>query len=279
MSFYLNYTPPTLNKNLKLKELSFLQYRTLNKFIINNNNSHICDYFDSILQECLIERNAFDKLTNFDKFCALFLLRCTCVSPEIEFINNTAKAKASLLPLLQKCLDLKTEFSRLVKVDENIELELTLPKVLYFETLFDGLYESVSEVFFKGDKVNYDNKKELVETLPAEVLNALKQFSGDITEAFKPVVLNIGIKEKDQFSLSPYNLSLLEILKALYTANLKSILELQYVLVSKCRYNPDFIDKNTLTENLILANIYEDEVKRINEEQSKSFENPVAGNK
>ena len=279
MSFYLNYTPPTLNKNLKLKELSFLQYRTLNKFIINNNNSHICDYFDSILQECLIETNIFDKLTNFDKFCALFLLRCTCVSPEIEFINNTAKAKASLLPLLQNCLDLKTEFSRLVKVDENIELELTLPKLLYFETIFDGLYESVSEVFFKGDKVNYDNKKELVETLPAEVLNALKQFSSDITEAFKPVVLNIGIKEKDQFSLSPYNLSLLEILKALYTANLKSILELQYVLVSKCRYNPDFIDKNTLTENLILANIYEDEVKRINEEQSKSFENPVAGNK
>jgi hypothetical protein len=279
MSFYLNYTPPTLNKNLKLKELSFLQYRTLNKFIINNNNSHICDYFDSILQECLLEANVFNKLTNFDKFCALFLLRCTCVSPEIEFINNTAKAKASLLPLLQKCLDLKTEFSRVVKVDENIELELTLPKVLYFETLFDGLYESVSEVFFKGDKINYDNKKELVETLPAEVLNTLKQFSGDITEAFKPIVLNIGIKEKDQFSLSPYNLSLLEILKALYTANLKSILELQYVLVSKCRYNPDFIDKNTLTENLILANIYEDEVKRINEEQSKSFENPVAGNK
>jgi len=279
MSFYLNYIPPTLNKSLKLKELTFLHYRVLNKFLINNNNNHISDYFDTILQDCLVDKNDFENFTNFDKFCALFLLRCTCVSPEIEFLKNNAKSKASLLPLLQKCLDLKTEFKKIVKVDDNIELELTLPKILHFDTLFDALYDSISSVLFKGNSVNFGDKKELVEILPAEVSTHLKQFSNDIIEAFKPIVLNIGVNEKDQFSLSPYNLSFLEILKALFAANLKNILELQYVLVSKCRYNPDFVDKNTLTENLILTNIYEDEVKRINEEQNKAFDKPTIGNK
>jgi len=279
MSFHLNFTSPTLNKNFKLKELSFSQYRTLNKFLINNNNNHISEYLDIILHECLVEKNEFLDLSSFDKFCALFLLRCTCISPEIEFLKNNLKSKASLLPFLQKCLDFKTEFFETVKVDENIELKLSLPKIFFFETYFDAMYESIDSVYHNGNLVEYSNKKELVEILPAGVLNSLKEFSEKITDAFKPLVLNIGVNEKDQFSLTPYNLSFLEILKALFSANLKNIFELQYVLVSKCRYNPDYVDKNTLAENLILLSVYEEEVKKINEEQSKSIDKQNLGNK
>ena len=279
MSFYLNFTPPSLGIDLKLKEMGFGHYRILNKFLINNNNFHITEYFDKILLDCLEEKDAITSLSNFDKFCGLFLLRCACISPEIEFNVGPSPKKALLLPLLKKSLDAKTTFSKKVVINEDIEISITLPKILYFETQFDALYDSIDEVFFKDKKVIFNNKKELIDTLPAHVLTHLKDFSKQVEKDFNPIVLDVGINEKDKFSLSPYNLSLLEILKALYSTNLKSIIELQYILVSKCRYSADYIDKNTLAENLIIANIYEAEMKRINEEQNKAMEKPGLGNK
>lgn len=277
MSFYLNFIQPSTGQNLKLKELNFYHYKTLNKFLINNNNFHIAEYFDDILNECLVEENSFSSFTNFDKFCALVLLRCTCVSPEIEYNVGATSAKSSLLPFLKRCLDLKIDFNKTVKVDDNIEVIFSLPKSLYFETVLDALQDTIFDVFYQNKKVIYNNKKELIETLPAEVFKYAKKFSEEIDSMFSEVKMNIGVKEKDQFAISPFNLSFFEILKALYLGNLKNIIELQYVLVNKCRYSAEYVDKYTLAENLILANIYETEVKKINEEQSKSMETQVPG--
>jgi len=276
MSFYLNYFAPTLQKNLHLKEINFLQYKTLNKFLINNNSQHIQEYFDIILKECIVEDI---ELTNFDKFCALFLLRCTCISSEIEFYVGNSTKKGSLMNFLKKCLDFKTEFNKRIKIDENIEIVLNLPKSFIFETTFDALYETISEVYYKGKKLIYSSNSELMEVLPADILNHLKEYSKNLDKEFKNLVLDVGVKEKDQFSISPFNTSMFEVLRALFNSNFRNILELQYLLVSKCRYNPDYIDKNTLLENLILANIYEDEVKKINEEQDKALEKTKPGNK
>jgi len=276
MSFYLNYFAPTLQKNLHLKEINFLQYKTLNKFLINNNNLHIQEYFDTILKECLVEDV---ELTNFDKFCALFLLRCTCISPEIEFYVGTTTKKASLMNFLKKCLDFNIEFSKKIKIDESIEVVLNLPKSFVFETTFDALYETISEVFYNGKRLIYNSNAELMEVLPADILTHLKDYSKNLDKEFKNLVLDVGVREKDQFSVSPFNLSMFEVLRALFNSNFRNILELQYLLVSKCRYNPDYVDKNTLMENLILANIYEDEVKKINEEQDKALEKTKPGNK
>lgn len=279
MSFYINLYVPTQGKNVKVKELSFEHYKTINKFLINNNNQHIADYFDVILKDCLVDSDDFIHFTSFDKFCALLLLRCICVSPDIEFKNGAINSKASILPFLQKCIDFKMDFTQTITVD-NLDIQLTLPKILNFETVFDVLHDSISKVFFNKKEIVYPpNKDDLLEMLPAEIMTHLKNFSDKTTENFKALILDIGVQQDTKITLSPYNLSLLEILKALFTANLKSIIELQYVLVSKISYSPEYIDKNTLAENLVLVNIYETEMKSLKEEQTKGLENPLAVNK
>jgi hypothetical protein len=272
MEFYLNFDSPTLNKSLKLKEVSFEKYRILNKFLINNNNFHISEYFDVILNDCLIEKEFFTQLTNFDKFCALFLLRCISVSPEVEFKKDKINSKASLMPFLKTCLDFKIDFLKTIKLDENIKITLSLPKQLAFENMFDIYYDSINKVFYNEKEIVYPHdRSKLIEMLPAEITNHLKKFADETTEMFKKIVLNIGLSKEEKITITPFNLSFIEILKALYSANLKSIMELQYLLVSKMFYSPEYVDKNTLAENLVLANIYEAEVKKLNEEQAKSF--------
>lgn len=272
MEFCLNFDAPTLGKSLKLNEISFKQYRTLNKFLINNNNFHISDFFNNILKECLVEKEYFDTLSNFDKFCALFLLRCISVSPDIEFKKDKINSKASLMPFLKTCLDFKIDFFKTIKLDENVKVVLSLPKQLAFDNIFDVYYDCIHQVFYNDKEIVYPHdRSKLLEMLPAEITKHLKEFADETTDKFKSVVLNIGLSKDEKVAITPFNLSLIEILKALYSANLKSIMELQYLLVSKLFYTPEYIDSNTLAENLVLANIYEFEVKKMNEEQAKSF--------
>jgi len=270
--FYIDFYSPTLQKNLKVKELTFKQYRDLNKFIINNNNFFIADYFDTIIKDCLYDKEYFDHLTNFDKFCLLFLLRCLFVSPDIEYKNGPNAVKQQLIPFLKKYFNFKTEFSEELNNDP-LKVIISLPKILFFDNIYDALYSSVDRIYIDNNEIEFLNNPEeklkIIENLPAEILTGLKSFSDRITKDFSSLTLEVGIDKKNKVELNPYNTSLFEILKAMFTANLKNIYEVQYLLVSKLRYSADYIDKNTLAENLVLCNLYETEMAKLKEEQDK----------
>lgn len=269
MSFFINFKVPTLDKEIKLKEVDFKTFKVINKFLINQNNNHINEFFDEILKDCIVEKEIFSLLTNFDKFCALLLLRCTSISPFLEYSEKSMSVKKPLLPFLNKCLDFKTDFSHYFTVDDY-EIHLSLPSKLYFEDIFDAFYSSVTKIYHKNRLVDIEitNKNSFIDELPAEITVKIKKYSDNIKNSFSEIVFDIIDSDKnDKLPLSPFNLSFFEILKALYTSNLKNIFELQYILVSKLNYSADYVDSNTLTENLILCNIYEQEMQKMKEEQ------------
>jgi len=269
MSFFINFPIPSPGKSVKLKEISFLSFKTVNKFLINQNNLHIEEYFNEILKECLVEKDIFSELTNFDKFCALFLLRCTSISPDIEFNEKSLSIKKPLIPFLSKCLDLKTNFSQVIHI-ENYEITVRLPDKLYFTDIFEAMYSSIYSIYYKGSKLSFTEheKTSIIDNLPAEITVKVKEFIEKTKNNFSSLVFDLlSTNSENILTLSPYDLSFFEILKALYTSNLKNILELQYILVSKLHYAADYIDSNTLTENLILCNIYEQELQKAKEEQ------------
>jgi hypothetical protein len=269
MPFFINFKIPTLDTEVKLKEVSFKTFKTINKFLINQNNNHINEFFDEILMECLVEKDIFYKLTNFDKFCALFLLRCTSISPTIEYTDKGINVKKALLPFLNKCLDFKTNFSKQIHLD-SYEIMLNLPDTLFFNDIFDAFYSCIHKVYIKNSEIDFKsvNKAGFIDNLPAEVTSRIKEYSDSIKTDFSKLVFDVLANESDnKLTLSPFDLSFFEILKALYTSNLKNIFELQYILVSKLNYSADYVDNSTLTENLILCNIYEQEMQKLKEEQ------------
>jgi len=269
MSFYINFKVPTGNKEVKLKEVTFKTFKTINKFLINQNNVHIAEFFDEILLDSLVNKDVFSEFTNFDKFCALFLLRCTSISPTIEYSDKSITVKKPLLPFLSKCLDFISDYSTHFALNDY-EIHLSLPHKLFFNDIFDAYYSSVSKIYFKNKLINFEieDKTSFIDNLPAEVTFKIKDYSNNIKNKFSELVFDVTSNESNEkLTLSPYDLSFFEILKALYTSNLKNIFELQYILVSKLNYSADYIDSNTLTENLILCNIYEQEMQKLKDEQ------------
>jgi len=276
--FYVNFYSPSLKRDLKVKELTFKQYKIVNKFLLNNNNFHIAEYFDNIVSECLIEKDVFEQLNNFDKFCLLLLLRCTFVSKDIEYMEGTSTVKIPLLTFLNNCIDFKSEFASEIIIDK-LRVNITLPKALYFENLLDAYYSSIDKVFVDSEEVDIfstslEEKQKIIEQLPAEVTSHIDNFSKRIIKEFSTLVLTVGMKDTDKVIVSPYNTSMFEILKALFSTNLKNIYEMEYILNSKISLSDRAIEQNTLSENLVLCKIYEAEIAKMNEEQSKSVDKP-----
>lgn len=275
--FFFNGYAPTLQKDIKLKELSFAQYKTLNKFITNNNDTHISDYFTKILQENIVEKDVLPYLTSYDKFCSLLMLRCISVSPNIEYKKEGGNYKFPLIPFLQQCLDIKTQFSKEIKVD-NITFLLGLPFSFTFNDMIDVFYDMLHAVQTEKEeilvnKLSIEEKNRLFQSIPISTTQHLQDYFTILNNDFKN--LNLDMKLGSIIPLRPYDASMLELLKALYNSNLTNLYELQYILVSKTQFSAEYIDKNTLAENLILQNLLEKEYEKMENAKNSNVEKPI----
>jgi len=276
MSFYLNYESPLLKSSFKLKELTFKQFRELNKFILSNNNLFIEGFFDTILNENLNDKGSLQQFTNFDKFCCLLLLRSVNVSPDLEIFEKNRNIKLPLSDFLKKCLDFNTQVKKTL-LHNNIKINLNLPSVFVINNLLD-LTDSViksieiDSVCYDFNELNTTNKKEIIDYLPANVIFDIKQYYENLIEQFKYIFFTIP-SLNETINLNPFDGSFLEILKLLFRANLKNIYEMQYFMVSKLHYTPDYIDNNTFVENALILRLFEDKLKK-QEEMSKKSKQP-----
>lgn len=276
MSFYLNFEPPTLKTSLKIKELSFKQFRELNKYILTNNNTFVEHFINTIIFENLEEKNIFYKLTNFDKFCCMLLLRSVCISPELEMFQKKQNIKISISEFLNNCLNFKPNFVKTV-VHQNYEITFGLPNSFVIENFLELPHLAIKNVKIEDSLYNFDDiehslRNEIIESLPGNVIFEIKTFFDEIVEGFKSLEFKIPNIE-EAITLNPYDGTFIEILKLIFRANLTNIYEMQYILVSKLHYTPDYLDNNTFTENLLIIRLFEDEIKR-QEEQNKKSKTP-----
>jgi len=275
--FYVNAYVPSLQKDYKLKELSFDQYKTLNKFITNNNDNHISDYFYKILELNIVESRDVPLFTSFDKFCILLMLRCISVSPNVEYKKENSNFKFPLIPFLQQCLDIKTTFNKQITIDNTV-FTLGLPHSFVFNDMFDIFYELLNSITVQNKTIwvhnlTLDEKNKLFQSLPISTTKLLQEYYNIIKNDFKN--LNLDMKLGPIIELRPYDASMLELLKALYTSNLSNLYELQYILVSKSQFSAEYIDKNTLAENLILQNLLEKEYEKMEAQKNSNVEKNI----
>jgi hypothetical protein len=272
MSFYLNYESPVLKKSFKIKELTFGQFRDLNKYILSNNNIFIESFFDEILTNNLEHKDLLKQLCNYDKFCILVLLRTVNISPELEIFEKNKNFKVPLKDFLNKCLNFTHDTTKTIE-HGNIKIKLELPASFVINNLLDLTDMVVKRVEIDNSILNFNEieselKKEIIETLPANIIFDIKKFYENLVNVFSELSFTLP-SINETINLNPFDSSLLEILKLLFRANLKNIYEMQYFMVSKIYYTPEYIDNNTFVENVLLLRLFEDELKKQDELSKK----------
>jgi len=273
MAFYLNFETPTLKIPLKIKELSFKQFRELNKYILSNNNEFIEGCLNTIIFDNLENKTQFYKLTNFDKFCCMLLLRSVCVSPDLEVFQKKQNVKISVSDFLNTCLNFNKEFTKII-TQPDIEVTLELPNNFVIQNFLELPHLVIKKVKIQDSTYNFneldeDIKNDIIETLPGSIIFEIKTFFEETVEKFKALEFKIPSFE-EAITLNPFDGTLLELLKLIFRANLSNIYEMQYILVSKLYYTPEYLDDNTFTENLLIIRLFEDEIKRQEDQHKKS---------
>jgi hypothetical protein len=275
MEFYLNFTAPSTSQSLKIKELSFKQLRVLNKFLHNKNNISINNCLEKILEENIIDYNKKMNLNLQDKFCIFLLLRLASISPEIEIKKGNFTKKTSLEPFYTQISTLKLK--TLPDIEDNgIKIKMNLPKQFYYNDIFCSFSDAIDTIQIKQNQLVETNelsqseKQNLFDSLPASILEKIYNYKQLIETEFKAITLNIDNENTIEFS--PFNASLFEVLKMLYFSDLKSLYDIQYMIVSKAHYNPEYADTNTLLENIILINNYSDEMSKTTDETKKALD-------
>jgi len=279
MDFFLSYTTIISKKKLFIKELTFKQLKVLNKFIQNKDEEAINICFESVLLENIQNLNTDDVLTNYDKFCLLFLLRLASISPEIELKKQNILTKVNLLPAYNTFFNINLNNNYTIE-NNSFKIKLSLPKSLHFNNIFDILLSSIDQIDIKTANelkiINFntlttEEKKIIFEKLPAYIINDINKTKQNIENAFTNVSLTIDTHNK--LPINPFNMSLFEMLKLLLTVDLKHLYDIQYALVHKLNFDAFYADNNTLTENIILINNYTEEMSKKMQETRKAMDN------
>jgi hypothetical protein len=279
MNFFLTYTSNITQNKFFIRELSFKQFKTLNKFLHNKNDETINSCFEQILQENILNKENYTTLTNFDKFCLLFLLRISSISSELEFKKDVFNTKINLLQQFNAI----SSFNKFTKttIQENfLKINLNLPKTLFFKDIFTVFLECIEDITItnNGKEQNIifstltaQQKLDFYNNLPISLISHIQDYKKTNETAANH--LTISFDNTNHPELNPFSLTLFDILKILFFTDLKSLYDMQYHIVNKVNFTPEYVENNTFLENLLILNHYSDELVRKEQEMKKQVDN------
>lgn len=271
------YTP-SMGCTQRYSEIRIKDLKNITKYIENQDNTGLCEYFTSLLTELGADIHA-NELDRIDKFCILLGLRIISIGPTLEMkftCESTQKEfnyKLDLFDILQKIADVEDLYrNNTVVLDENITIELGFPAKFTYENMDDIVFECLSKVTIKNRTFNI---KSLSEIERENILSLLPgSISKDIVDFIikKQKLLNdvVFLDVKSPFTADTdiivahfdgINDSIMEFIKTLYRVDIADMYNIIYILTSKLRFDAEYVENNlTFAEAVIYLNKYKQEL-------------------
>lgn len=273
---------PLLNREIRYSTLKNELYVELLKYITNNDDDGIANFFDYILESCINDKKLINELSNVEKFLILLDIRSISLGDTLEFIIKNKEIKYHITFIknnILKSLSKVREIAKLFNYDD-ISIELGIPNKLKIDSI-DLIYKEVikkiticgqTEYFYDLD----DESKDKIESiLPAKFTDDLYNYIKETKQAIDGINIITG-KENigtDTIPVNFYDNTMFAFLKSIYGENLLNMYELEYNLTCKLGISYDRFIKMTPNECKLFINFYNKDKKQ-EEEQSKATNNP-----
>ena len=266
---------PCVDKNIFVQELSFSDYGNIIKFTQNKDYKNLNRYFDYILKKNSEGVN-IDSLNRIDKTVILTMLRSLCVSPDLSLtfksdkIKRDYNKKIELSNIINKLSDFDWNHKKMVNIDDNISLELTLPRSLYISdvnTIIDECFYKIiiNENEFDLYDLSREEMIEFLEFLPSNIVPEIIEYIKETKNIHDDIVF---FNHKDPFDenaieheykFNIYDNTLFEFLMVLYTDNLKNHYQYNYILSSQCKIDTNYLQTCTPAEVNLYFKLFEEE--------------------
>jgi uncharacterized alkaline shock family protein YloU len=273
---------PVSNKVISLTELSYIELRGIVKNIANENNNIIANVFEETLQSHCSED--ITDLTAIDKLFILLTIRSVCVSPLLELAVTCPETKKqfnynqridNILNILRDNI-----FPEETKTyDKGMTITYCLPKSLYLnQDILDTVETVINNVSLNGH-IFYNITAEMVNKLPAVVLNDVNTYAIRVYERLKNIeLLNISSpyalnNTATVLTANVFDNSVIEFLKLCYNRDLMSLYKIEYFLMKQFRMSFETMQNLTIAEINVYINLFKEE----QEEQEKAEKQQASG--
>ena len=270
---------PIIKQTIRFKNLNNSHYFDILKFITNNDEEGLNDYFENLILDLIIDKSVFRDLSNLEKFLILLEMRSSSVGDSLQITgNNASKIDLSLMSIkntIQSKVD-KLDLNVCLKCGINYNVYISIPKIFLINDI-DKMYTEIIDKIEINDEVlsffnlTYIEKNLIISNIPATI-------SGDILSYIKDIQSSIGdiniITGNEKFGLETIKLSVFDktmfmFLKSIFTDDLYNYYELQYSLSNKMNVTYDHFMKMSPNECKLFINFYNNEMKKQEEAQQK----------
>jgi hypothetical protein len=283
MQFSSKLFLPVLNEEVRYLNLNNNNYLDILKFVTNNDDEGLIDYFDNILQEKILDKNLVSKLSVIEKFLILLDLRSILLGDKLQLINkeniNIDLSISSIRDNLIKNIN-NIELIKYINYN-NIQLCLSTPKSFDTENI-DKIYkEIIDKIKIDEDIIDFysltdEDKDHIINNLPANLAQELLEyieFCQDISQNIDIIKGNdrIGL---DSVPLRVFDKTLFMFLKNTFGNDLMGFYELQFNMMSKLNVSSDNFMKMSPAECKIFIQFYNQDMKRQEDAQKSSSSMP-----
>lgn len=284
---------PSLDKSLYFYEFTNKQYKTFAKILLNEDIDVINIFIDTLIEELCKEDINVKLLTVIDKLYIMFTFRANNVGPTLEFnidledSDDNFKFNVELLPLLEKLEQYKLQ-AHIEFNDQGISGTASYPKRFFKQPdMYDIVYDCIDTVRFGERDIDlsrftFEQRKAILQEIPSSfvpvLLKSLRDYDVNISkEPFVDVKTDRDLSFDKQMYISLFNNSMYEMLRMIYTVNLRDFYTYEYTLIKKFKFSYDHISSMTPAELHVYFNVISEDIEREKKEQEKSNETTQFG--
>ena len=249
ISNYFNFN--VNNKNVKLREISFFEYKNLCKKLITDDLDDLNLIFNEVVDSTVIG----PPLNCLEKLQCLMLLRNMVYGNEFTFVYEDKKVHTDLTLILQN-VNFNLE---LVEVEtEDARFIFNLPDNFYSKTI-DGLIIDCLKKIEMGEReidcsvFTFDQKKQILNELTLPMFETSKKLQSKLSDLnitfYKDVTLNI------------YDGSFLFFLKRIFQDDMNNVYNFEYTCIRNLKLGALDMEKYTYPELKIFLQSLTKEMK------------------
>lgn len=279
MKFTTKIHLPILKKEIRYSTIKNSNYFDIIKFITNNDDEGLNNYFEWILSEIIVDKSIVSKLSNIEKFLIILDNRSITIGDTLQLKSNTSSKIQFLISSIKNSIINNFKELELTKTFESkgFKIELSAPKSLIIQDI-DKIYrEIINKIEIENEIIDINSltdfeKEAIISNLPANISVHIMEYIKNIQEVTSKTYI---IAENSKLGLEniPANVfdsTFFMFLKSIFADELPNFYELQFQLIHKIHISYDHFMSMTPNECKIYIKLYNNEIKKQEEAESKA---------
>lgn len=255
ISNHYNFT--VNNKKIRIREISFTEYKTLNKKLLSDDIKDISLVFNEVIDQCVYGA----KLNCLEKLYCIILIRNLTLGTDFNFMYDSKTVNMNMNILLEKFNFNLPD----IQVDhDSVSYWFNLPSNFYNISVDDFIVDSLSKIQINGkeilcDEFSFDEKRLLLGKLNLPIFETFKKIEEQLS--------SLDITLLSEIKIKIYDGSFLFFIKRCFQDDMNGLYQFEYNCIKKLNLGAIDMDRYTYAElKIFLQHL----LKEYNDKQAES---------